>query len=92
MSSKEPLTAEQLAEIQARCDRASPGPWRSMIEGREHTSGASFIMTGPPNARGEDIELSGATQDDQDFIAHARLDVPQLLEEVRRLRSLLGIS
>ena len=61
-----------------------------MIEGRDHTSGSSFIMTGPPQSRGEDIELSGATNDDQDFIAHARQDVPRLLDEVRRLRALVG--
>lgn len=61
-----------------------------MIEGRDHASGSSFIMTGPPGARGEDIELSGATADDQDFIAHARQDVPRLLEEIRRMRGLLG--
>jgi hypothetical protein len=83
-----PMTSEELDEIEARCGRASPGPWRSMIEGRDHTSGSSFIMTGPPGARGEDIEPGRATDDDQDFIAHARQDVPRLVAEVRRLRSL----
>ena len=39
-----------------------------------------------PNAA---IELSGATDHDQDFIAYAREDVPRLLAEVRRLRQLL---
>ncbi|ETX01061.1 MAG: hypothetical protein ETSY1_08845 [Candidatus Entotheonella factor] len=34
----------------------------------------------------EDIELTGATEADQDFIAHARQDVPHLLEEIWRLR------
>jgi hypothetical protein len=90
MSTRKPMTSEEIAEIQARCNRAARGPWKSMIEGRDHEAGSSFIMTGPPNARGEDIELSGATEDDQDFIAHARQDVPRLLEEVIRLRSLLG--
>ena len=90
MSTEKRMTPEEIAEIQARCDRPAPGPWKSMIEGRDHASGSSFIMTGPRNARGEDIELSGATGDDQDFIAHARQDVPRLLEEVSRLHSLLG--
>lgn len=84
------MTNQELAEIQARCDRASPGPWKSMVEGRDHSSGSSFIMRGPPEARAEDLELTGATPDDQDFIAHARDDVPRLLEEVRQLRSRLG--
>jgi hypothetical protein len=84
------IPEEELREIEARCERASPGPWHSFIEGRDHTSGSSFIMTGPGDARGEDIELSGATDDDQDFIAHARQDVPRLIAEVRRLRRLSG--
>lgn len=84
------MTIEELRDIAARCERATPGPWRSMIEGRDHTSGSSFIMTGAPGNRSEDIELSGASPDDQDFIAHARQDVPRLVEEVKRLRFLLG--
>jgi hypothetical protein len=90
MSATKGLSLEEIREIQSRCDRASQGPWTSMIEGRDHSSGSSFIMTGTPTQRGPDIELSGASSDDQDFIAHARQDVPRLLEEVRRLRTLLG--
>lgn len=90
MNSDTEVSPEELAEIEARCNRASSEPWRSMIEGRDHTAGSSFIMTGPPHARGDDIELSGATTEDQDFIAHARQDVPRLVSEVRRLRALIG--
>lgn len=90
MSAKMEITPEELAEIQARCDRARPGPWKSMIEGRDHTSGSSFIMVGPPDARSEDIEMSGGTADDLEFVAHARQDVPRLINEVRRLRSLIA--
>jgi hypothetical protein len=88
VSTEDKLTAEEIAEIRGRCDRASAGPWRSMIEGRDHASGNNFIMTGPANARGDDIELSGATTDEQELIAQARQDVPRLLEEVRRGRSM----
>ena len=63
---------------------ATPPPWKSFIEGRDHESGSNFIRT--PN---EDIELTGATHADQDFIASARQDVPALVAEVRRLRKLL---
>jgi hypothetical protein len=80
------LSEEELVEILARADAATQGPWTSYIEGRDHTSGSSFIMTGPSEARGEDIELSGATTADQDFIAAAREDVPRLVAEIRRLR------
>ncbi len=85
----EEITPEELDAIEARCASASPGPWRSLIEGRDHWSGSDFIMTGPGDARGEDIEMSGATHADRDFIAAARQDVPRLVAEVRRLRALL---
>jgi hypothetical protein len=90
MTEEQAMSNAELAHIQDRCDRASPGPWVSMIEGRDHTCGSSFIMTGPPGRRSEDIEMSGATAADRDFIAHARQDVPRLLDEVRRLRALLS--
>jgi hypothetical protein len=80
------LTEEDLQKIRERCDAATPGPWKSFIEGRDHTSGSSFIMTGRPGSRGNDIELSGATDADQDFIAHAREDIRLLLEEIDRLK------
>jgi hypothetical protein len=63
-----------------------------MIEGRDHPSGSSFIMTGPPDSPGNDIELSGATANERDFIAEARQDIPRLIAEVRRLRKLLGLN
>ncbi|MFL6623839.1 MAG: hypothetical protein ACJ8NR_14730 [Sulfurifustis sp.] len=86
------LTPQELEAIETRYKRASPAPWRSMIEGRDHSSGSSFIMTGSADARGNDIELSGATDADQEFIAHARQDIPRLVAEIKRLRSLLGSS
>jgi hypothetical protein len=69
--------------IRQRCDQATPGPWKSYVEGRDHDSGSSFIMTS-----GEDIELIGASVADQDFIAHARQDIPQLLQEIRWLKAM----
>lgn len=44
-------------------------------------------MVGEGSSRSSDIELAGATIADQDFIAHARQDVPRLLEEVARLKA-----
>lgn len=80
------MTNEELDEIRERCRRAAPGPWTAWIEGRDHTSGSSFVRTGA-----DDIELSGASEGDYDFIAHARQDIPRLLAEVGRLRTLLAI-
>lgn len=84
---RDEMTDEELDEIERRCEAARHGPWRSYAEGRDHESGSNFIMVGSDDgARSKDIELSGATVEDQDFIAHARQDVPRLLAEVRRLR------
>lgn len=76
----------ELSSIAKRCQKATPGPWRSFVEGRDHESGSSFIMTGEGASRGPDIELRGATSEDQDFIAHARQDIPRLLAEISRLK------
>lgn len=81
MSTSELLSDEEIRRIRQRCGAATAGPWKSYVEGRDHTSGSSLIMTSSA-----DIELSGATVADQDFIAHARQDVPRLLEEVALLR------
>ncbi|TRC81048.1 hypothetical protein FJV83_05505 [Mesorhizobium sp. WSM4307] len=79
----------ELQEMEARAAMAQPGPWKSWIEGRDFLSGSNFIQIGAGAGRGKDIELSGATVADQDFIAAARQDIPRLVAEVRRLRGIL---
>jgi hypothetical protein len=76
------LTDLELEAIRARWTMTTPGPWKSFVESREKISGSSFIMTG-----GEDLYLSGATEDDQDFIASAHQDIPRLLAEIERLKT-----
>jgi hypothetical protein len=75
------ITIEHLREILAKCSSTTPGPWVSFVEGRDHDSGSSFIRTA-----GDDIELSGATNADQDFIASAKQDIPALVAEILRLK------
>ena len=74
------LSEKEITEIERRCDASTPGPWKSFVEGRDHTSGDSFIATA-----GDDIYLLGATSADQDFIATARQNIPTLIAEIRRL-------
>jgi hypothetical protein len=76
------VTVQMLDAIERRCAAAPQGPWKSFVEGRDHWGGDSFIQTG-----GNDIYLTGATLADQDFIAHARQDVPLLIAEIRALRA-----
>ncbi len=91
------MTEEELIEIEKRCNTGTRGPWKSFIEGRDHTSGGNFIMTGISDGeeiwsknRGEDIYLTGGTTADQDFIAHAKQDIPKLIAEIRGLKKKTG--
>ena len=79
------ISDDEINEIKRRCTEATLGPWRSYVEEREEMSGSDFIMTA-----GQDIYLTGATVADQDFIAHARQDIPRLVAEIERLRKLLS--
>jgi methanogenic corrinoid protein MtbC1 len=83
------LSEDALDEMEQRERATTPGPWISYVEGRDHNSGSSFIMTGLAETRGADIELLGASIADQEFIAHAKQDMPLLISEVRRLTALL---
>ncbi|UJJ50369.1 MULTISPECIES: hypothetical protein [Rhodanobacter] len=84
------MTDEEIREIEARCNAATAAPWRSFIEGRDHMSGSDFIRTGGLDSSSPDIYLTDATHADQDFIAHARQDIPSLIAEVRRLKALVA--
>jgi hypothetical protein len=96
------MTNQELEEIKARYEATTVAPWVSFIEDRDFECGSSFIMTGIPKGeniwsenrdkyiwgenRGEDLYLTGGTNADLDFIAHARQDIPRLLEEIERLK------
>ena len=77
------ISDETIDNLRTLAAAASPAPWHSMIEGRDHQSGDSFIRTGS----GDDIYLIPATPGDQDFIAAARNSIGDLLDEIERLRS-----
>jgi len=89
--SLEPISDAELAAIEARVAGASRGPWESFVEGRDHTSGDNFIRVGGRDENEPDMyvlrDSVPASVADQDFIAHARQDMPRLLAEVRRLRA-----
>ncbi len=85
---QEPLSDAYLSEVRSRCDAATPGPWVDFLEDRDSLSGESFIGRGA-NRSEEDLYLSGGTDADIEFIAHARQDTPLLLDEIERLKMLL---
>ena len=90
----DPLTDAELAAIRARVDAASPAPWESFIEGRDHLAGDDFIRIGGLDLAWHDMNVLHDTHPapphDLDFIAHARQDIPRLLAEVERLRRKLA--
>ncbi|HNT54550.1 MAG TPA: hypothetical protein PKG95_07550 [Anaerolineaceae bacterium] len=81
----ESLSQETLAEIRRRCDRATRGPWISYVEGRRRVGGDNVIKRG--DGEEEDLRIFGGTSADQVFIAHARQDIPLLLDEIERLQA-----
>ena len=85
-----------LTAIEARCNAATPGPWDyDICDGiTQHWSREKpwldvVVMEGFDSSSGcnHRIELS---REDGDFIAHAREDVPALIERVRELEALIN--
>lgn len=75
------ITPSELEEIRERCARATPGPWCS-VGSQVYSSGGRLV--GSPSSSG-----SGNCVYDNNFISHARSDIPRLLEEIERLKAAL---
>lgn len=84
------LTDAELKQMRERCDKATPGPWVPFV--RPYQAGwsvsgiatadtADTIISCAPNAFGG----RPGVESDRDFIAHARADIPRLLDEIDRL-------
>jgi hypothetical protein len=88
------MSDERLAEIRARANAATPGPWlddvtsegmlRIDLRGDGRKTGYADVIDVA------DMEVS-AWQDHQNaaFIANARTDIPDMLAEIQRLRTKL---
>lgn len=83
------MTDLELKDIIEICNKATPAPWTSYIEGRDFDSGSSFIMTGEEENRDYDIEFISIKPEDQDFIAMARNAIPLLVNEIAKLKGQL---
>lgn len=84
-----PMTDEELRVLEELLPKRESFPWRSYIEGRDFARkpGVIAIKVGPESSKV--VEFVGLSAEDQDFIAAARRDLPRLLTEVRRLRTVL---
>lgn len=94
------LTSDELKAIRERCEAASDGPWfldstdygYLTIENGPHPSLPAEIYYKEKEAQAESekliiiIETGEWKSGTIEFIAHARTDIPALLDEVERLR------
>src|SRR5688500_17905325 len=84
------LTDEKLESIQRRCNAATPGPWISSWEGRDHTSGDNVILRGDqrPYAKTErgDMEFSILYQELQHSTEMIRALMAGVTPEAARLK------
>lgn len=81
------MTDEQLAAIRDRCEAATEGPWEKITErpgGRLWQNIRVVAFDGKYTICGDTVIA------DAEFIAAARTDVPALLDEIERMRGLLG--
>ncbi|MEH1096943.1 hypothetical protein [Micromonospora sp. CPCC 205739] len=111
MDATEPISDEELAEIEELADAATPGPWHVRQLDDDFAMSLVAISTIPDTGLGErwpdfdHHEMVAATlvqhpryvdiaderwDENAQFIASARSNVPRLIAEIRRLRHLLA--
>jgi len=89
------VTANRLAvldTIRERADAATPGPWATALE-VDH-DGQYWVVTPPDGSVLFSVCKVGhkgepKTEEDAEFIAHARTDIPALLAHIDALHTLL---
>lgn len=74
--------ADHLKNIRERAEAATAGPWE-LIGGGEYVTGVS-ILVAPDDG--------GVTDCDAEFIAHARADLPRLLDAVEAVMREVGYA
>ncbi|WP_329266828.1 hypothetical protein [Streptomyces sp. NBC_01451] len=110
MDTPDPLTDEELAEIEELAGAATPGPWHVRQLDDDFAMSLVAISTVPDTGAGErwpdfdHRQIVAATlvqqpryvdvaderwDENANFIANARQDIPRLIAEIRRLRRLL---
>ncbi|OQV53338.1 hypothetical protein [Bacillus velezensis] len=77
------LTKDQLEEIRQRADAATEGPWRI---GKQSPNGLNNIGT-----IGGLLTAQTTDEDDAKYIAHARRDIPVLLDHIEELQGKIDL-
>ena len=80
-----------LDAIEARANAATAGPWS--IDYIEHTGEHGILINEPDGTLGcaGRLVANWLTYSNAEFVAHAREDIPALIEEIRRLRAAVGL-
>lgn len=90
------MTNNWMAEAQARCDAATPGPWSVHDNGitsaqwKEWTPGPEWAPDDPAGPHYPDIVVTDMgsyppDDDDAEFISNARTDLPRALKAIALL-------
>jgi hypothetical protein len=89
MDKPQPLQPEELKAIEARCEAATPGPWVATI-----SPDGTVAMVDHATLRLDDADeplmiascdVIGNLDNDADFIAHARSDIPRLIATIEEM-------
>jgi hypothetical protein len=99
MNPPRPLSAAELAAIEARAAAASPPPWKPEVDcdrgyidnqfGRIYIAGHVLFV---PHCLDLDGTIERQAEVDADFIVHARTDIPNLLATIRALAARVAAS
>ncbi len=87
---------DRIAAIRARVERATGGPWyRNVVPGPEPRT--SMVVTGADGKSVADCIWAKGTyyprsQNNAEFICHAREDIPWLLERLTRAEAVAGAA
>ena len=90
------MTDERLAELEALCAAATPGPWTPSVDSDRGYVGEDYGRWWLPSFKEAPFSVFSLedkeAQADRDaaFLCAARTAVPELLAEVRRLRAEMG--
>jgi hypothetical protein len=85
-----PIAETELDDIDSRCARASPGPWKAFLETEGGLGGSNVIWV---SERDDEPDLylwyrgSMASDADFEFVASARQDIPRLVAAARARRT-----
>jgi hypothetical protein len=84
------LSKEQIAEIEQRAKKATPGPWKVVEKGDTIKSVAVTTFAVAWNPQEMICPNMSPKTGNADFIARARTDIPALLEHIRELEAQLA--